>query len=82
METYISESEILDRIRRYRESLSDEETLSIKTNVKPMELTERTKEKLANQLKAGERRSIRYKDKYESLKIKRKLELTCHNYEN
>jgi hypothetical protein len=75
MEKYISESEILDRIRRYRESLSDEESVSIKVNVKPMELTERTREKLANQLKAGERRSIRYKEKYEALKLRRKYSL-------
>jgi hypothetical protein len=71
MEKYISEGEILDRIRKYREELSKDENSLINTELKPMRLTDRTREKLSNQPRASEVRNNRYRQKYEALREKR-----------
>lgn len=69
METFISEQEIYTRIKRYRESLPEDERTE--TNFNILGLKEHTRAKLQDKLTASQRRAIRYGAKYEALKAKR-----------
>jgi len=71
METYISEQEIYTRIKKYRESLSEEEKTD---GSKILELKDHTRAKLKEKLTAGQMRAIRYKDKYDKIRSKKVLE--------
>lgn len=61
METFIPDVDILNNIKKYRQSLSYDDQFDIDIETKIMNLSEKGKERFNNNLRAQERRNLRYK---------------------
>ena len=63
METFIPAVDILNNIKKYRDSLSYDEKFDIEIETNIMKLSDKGKAKFNNNLRAQERRNLRYKKK-------------------
>lgn len=61
METFIPDVDILNNIKKYRQSLSYDDQFDIDIETKIMKLSEKGKARFNNNLRAQERRNLRYK---------------------
>jgi hypothetical protein len=73
METYITQDDVLISIKRYRDSLTEEERKEKDVEAKIVKLSDRTRAKLQSKPTASETRRIRYAAKYEALRNKESL---------